>query len=127
MILNLLAAAALAATAPQAGTGAPESAQASPEHLKVVLDNEKIRVTKFEAEAGTEIPMHHHPDHVVYPLQDCTVTLGSAAGKTEKAELKTGQALWLEETDHTTKVGDKKCDALIIELKPPLDAEPPRQ
>ena len=137
-MLKLIAVAALAAAARAGEAPAQDAAKdpsaVAPQQVNVVFENDKVRVSKFQAKPGAEIPLHHHPDHLVYPLKDCSMALTGEEGGRQEVTLKAEKPAYMESVDHSTKIlGDQACDALVIELKEEdektenLDPEAPRQ
>jgi len=84
---------------------------------KFIMENDRVRVLEVNIGKGDKAAMHHHPDHVVYVLKGGKATLTSD-GKTDKLDLKKGQAFFMNAQNHETKnVGDSELDLLVIELK----------
>ena len=84
---------------------------------KFIMENDRVRVLEVNIKKGDKAAMHHHPDHVVYVLKGGKATLTSD-GKTDKLDLKKGQAFFMNAQNHETKnVGDSELDLLVIELK----------
>ena len=84
---------------------------------KFIMENDRVRVLEVNIGKGDKAAMHHHPDHVVYVLKGGKATLTSN-GKTDKLDLKKGQAFFMNAQNHETKnVGDSELDLLVIELK----------
>jgi hypothetical protein len=51
-----------------------DAVDAAPTVYKVVLENDQVRVLSATYQPGTKVPMHRHPDHVVFALTDKQVT-----------------------------------------------------
>lgn len=86
----------------------------------VVLENDKVRVIHYISKAGVKVPMHSHPDHVIYLLQGTKTRFTMPDGKTQDSEGKKGDARWVPAVDHATEnIGTTDGEVLIIELKKP--------
>ena len=87
--------------------------------MKVLLDNECVRVQYHDVPVGQTIPMHSHPNYVVYTLKpfEARVTLPDGTTRTSKREA--GVAYWNEPITHSIQnLGTSDIHNLIIELKP---------
>ena len=97
---------------------AQDPAKVDPEHYKVLLDNEYVRILEVRQKPGDKSPIHSHPNHVVYALSDETLKFTQADGKTNVATIKAGRAVWRNAETHTVQnVGKNEGRALDIELK----------
>jgi quercetin dioxygenase-like cupin family protein len=97
---------------------AQDPAQVDPEHYKVLLDNEYVRVLDVRLKPGEKTPIHSHPNLVVYSLTGGTIKSTTADGKTTTVTTKAGQVGWRDAQTHTSKnVGKTEIHALGIELK----------
>ncbi len=85
----------------------------------LLLDNDRVRVFDVAFQPGQQAPMHYHPDHVVYVMQDATIRLTGADGKSQDVSIKTGQSLFLPAGPHAAEnVGATHAHNLVVELKP---------
>ncbi len=85
---------------------------------KLLLENERVRVFDVKFTPGQKAAMHSHPDHVVYVLDDATLRLTGADGKSQDVSIKAGQALFLPAGPHAAEnVGKTSAHNLVIELK----------
>lgn len=87
--------------------------------MKVLLDNECVRVQYHDVPVGQTISMHSHPNYVVYTLKpfEARVTLPDGTTRTSKREA--GVAYWNEPITHSIQnLGASDIHNLIIELKP---------
>jgi quercetin dioxygenase-like cupin family protein len=104
-----------------AGTAwAQDPVKVAPNHFKVLLDNDQVRVLDFQSKAGDKVPMHSHPVYVTYGLAGAGKTrFTSADGKSTEQPVKSGQALWHEAETHASEYsGTGTIHVLLIELKP---------
>jgi hypothetical protein len=88
---------------------------------KIILDNEKVKVTEFESQPGKDVcglGKHSHPAHVTVLLTEATVTVSLPNGKTMTQKLPAGTTFWSEEETHTViNSGQTVSKAQIIEYK----------
>lgn len=90
---------------------------AAPDNVKVLLENDRVRVLDFHAKAGEKIPMHSHPAYVSYLISGSGKTKFTAPdGKTTEREARAGQALWHDAETHSSE-STSAVHALLIELK----------
>src|SRR5688500_8510031 len=57
-----------AAESPPAKKKVPDAIEAGPDVYKVLIETPSVRVLEATYQPGTKVPMHKHPDHVVYAL-----------------------------------------------------------
>jgi quercetin dioxygenase-like cupin family protein len=62
---------------------AQDLAKVDPQHCKVLLDNEYVRILEIHMKPGDKSPMHSHPHHAVYTLAGSTLKFTSSDGKTK--------------------------------------------
>jgi hypothetical protein len=110
-------AAGLALTA-GAGWSLAQDRRAVVPEMKVLLDNDCVRVQYHDVPIGQTIPMHSHPRYVVYTLKafEARITLPDGSQRTSKRAA--GEAYWNEAITHSvTNLGSSDIHNLIIELK----------
>lgn len=87
--------------------------------MKVLLENDCVRVQYHDVAVGQTVPMHSHPHYVVYPLKAYKVRVGLKDGSTRVSEHAAGDVHWNEATTHSIEnIGDSDVHNLVIELKP---------
>ncbi len=97
---------------------AQDPAKVDPQHYKVLLNNEYVRILDVRQQPGDKSPMHSHPHHAVYWLTGSTLKFTSSDGKTKTVTTKPGQVVWRNPETHTVEiVGKTASHALDIELK----------
>ncbi|MBS1486589.1 MAG: hypothetical protein JST43_03300 [Bacteroidetes bacterium] len=88
---------------------------------KVILNNEKVKVTEFESQPNKDIcglGMHTHPAHLTILLTEATVTVTLPNGKTFTQKQPAGTTFWSEAETHTViNSGKGVAKAQIIEYK----------
>jgi quercetin dioxygenase-like cupin family protein len=85
-------------------------------HLKVLAEDDKVRVLEYSPKKGDKTPMHSHPSSVVYVLKGGRVEYTMPDGSTKISELKTGEALLRPPVTHSDEALDE-VDSILIELK----------
>ena len=95
----------------------PDLAAVAPQHVKLLKENDRIRVYEYTAKAGDKVAMHAHPTHVVYLLQAGKTQFTLADGsKPKPGEVRSGQALINPPVAHAQEhLEDVR--ALLVEIK----------
>jgi quercetin dioxygenase-like cupin family protein len=118
----LLAGATTLAVALLCGAGtarAQDPVKVAPKNFKVLMENDRVRVLDFTANAGEKIPMHSHPAYISYSISGAGKTRFTyPGGKTTEPTAKTGQATWHDAETHASEYqGSGGTHVLLIELK----------
>jgi hypothetical protein len=86
--------------------------------MKVLLENDRVRVQEHFVKVGETIAMHSHPDKVIYALNDWKVREILLDGTTRVVEGKAGTARWGNATQHAVEnIGTTEVRNIVIELK----------
>jgi quercetin dioxygenase-like cupin family protein len=97
---------------------AQDLAKLSPQDVKVVLENDRVRVLEVRHQPGVKEPMHSHPAYVSYYLDATRVKVTSPDGKTVEKERKAGEVQFSEPVTHALEnIGTTEQHVLVIELK----------
>jgi hypothetical protein len=99
---------------------APPTYQADPSVYKVIFEDANFRVIAATWKAGQADKPHSHPvPSIVYSVNDCTLKLTAADGKTTTLTPKTGAANAVPVTaSHTAEnTGSGECRAILVERK----------
>ena len=96
---------------------AQDPAKTDPEHFKVELENDRVRVLHVTVAPNTKIELHELDDAVVVPLSNYESTLKTANGQTTKLERIAGKPGWVPAGGREFESGAKGVDALLIEIK----------
>ncbi len=97
---------------------AQDMVKVAPNNCKVLLDNDRVRVTRVIIKPGEKLEMHSHPATIVYSLTSGKMKYTSPDGKSEEREIKAGATRWSEpETHGAENIGTTESRALVIELK----------
>lgn len=100
--------------------GAEESRDAvivDPDVHNVVLENEHVRVFEAVAAAGTTSPMHTHPPFLLVGVATARLKLTLPDGETAIVDLRPGQVLWIDGTEHSWELLGGKLHAVGVEVK----------
>ena len=87
--------------------------------MKVLLDNDCVRVQYHDVAVGQKVPMHSHPNYVVYTLNPFKARITLPNGTQRISERKAGEAYWNEALSHSVEnIGGTDIHNLIVEMKP---------
>jgi quercetin dioxygenase-like cupin family protein len=90
--------------------------EAAPKQTKVLVDNDKVRVIRASFKKGDKVPMHSHPDIVVYILKSGKTKFTNADGKVVESNAKAGESFFRPAVSHSHEHLEDS-EALVIELK----------
>jgi predicted metal-dependent enzyme (double-stranded beta helix superfamily) len=97
---------------------ADDLAKVMPDDVKVLVDNDRVRVLDVTHKPGVKEPMHSHPAYVSVNLSDTKVKVTTPDGKTVEKVRKAGEVSWSEATTHAIEtVGTAGSHTIVIELK----------
>lgn len=89
--------------------------------IRVILENDKVKVTEYVSNPGKDIcgkGKHTHAPHLSILLTNATVTVTTSDGKTQIVNVTSGTTFWSEaETHIAINSGSKVAKAYIVELK----------
>jgi mannose-6-phosphate isomerase-like protein (cupin superfamily) len=85
-------------------------------HLKVLAEDEKVRVLRYAPEAGDKTPVHSHPSSVVYVIKGGRIKFTMPDGSTRESELNSGDVLLRPPVTHSDEALDS-VEVILIELK----------
>jgi len=88
----------------------------APHFYAVVLEND--RVLEARGKPGDKTALHAHPAQVVIAITDGQFRFTSPDGHTVEAELKAGQAMYLDPVEHTAEITvTTESHTVLVELK----------
>jgi beta-alanine degradation protein BauB len=90
--------------------------EAAPKQTKVLVDNDKVRVIRAIFRKGDKVPMHSHPDIVVYVLKGGKTKFTNADGKVIDSASKPGDSYFRPAVTHSHEHLEDS-EAIVIELK----------
>jgi len=85
-------------------------------HLKVLAEDDKVRVLKFTPSKGNKTPMHSHPAMVVYTIKGGRIKFTFPDGTSRETELKAGEAVIRPPVTHADEALDD-LEVILVELK----------
>jgi quercetin dioxygenase-like cupin family protein len=90
-----------------------------PNHYKVEMENDQVRVVRVRIPAGETAPMHHHArKRVVVYLSDANFEQTGSDGKVVRSSQKAGDVIWSEaEITHREANQGGDFEGLVVELK----------
>lgn len=97
---------------------AQDIAKTAPKNVKVLLDNEHVRVLEIQLAPGEKTGMHSHPSNVLYFMTDAKGKATLSDGTSKVQESKAGEARWSDAVTHDVQnVGTATTKVLQVELK----------
>jgi quercetin dioxygenase-like cupin family protein len=115
-MLRLIALTGTLALLLPAGVSGQDAMQYGVRHLKVLAENENVRVLKYTPKKGDTTPIHSHPSTVIYVVKGGRVKITMPDGSTTVSKLKTGEALIRPPVTHADEALDD-VEAILIEIK----------
>jgi beta-alanine degradation protein BauB len=97
-------------------TFAQDVAQTGVKHIKVLAEDDKVRVLHFTPSKGDKTPVHSHPETVLYVVKGGKIRTTLPDGTSTITELKTGQTTLRAPVTHSDEALDD-IDLIIVELK----------
>lgn len=98
-------------------SGSQDRAKVVPE-MKVLLENERVRVQFHDVEVGETTPMHSHPAYVAYVFSPYTAKSMLADGTETVLSRRAGDVFYGAPVTHRiTNTGNVPIHNLIVELK----------
>lgn len=93
-------------------------AKTMPNDVKVIVDNDRVRVLDVLHKPGVKEPMHSHPAYVSVYLSATRVKVTTPDGTTVEKDRKAGEVAWSEAVTHALEnVGTADQHVIVIELK----------
>lgn len=97
---------------------AQDAVQIDPQHYKVEIDNDKVRVLRIQYNSGEESKMHSHPEGVAVFLTDHKANMKTGDGNAMELAGNKGDVLWVDKAEHQPKnIGSEPFELIQIELK----------
>ncbi len=95
-----------------------DAVKVAPDSYKVVLENDQVRVLEVKIKQGAKSEMHSHPKSVAICLNEQRLKFTFPNGKSEDADLRRGQAVWLDGISHAVEnIGTEDVSSVVVELK----------
>lgn len=97
---------------------AQDPVEVAPGSYSVLLDNENVRALDVHVARGATIPMHDHPDCVIYHIGPSKEKHTFGDGRVEEHEFKGGETAFAEAFSHSAEnTGTNDIHVLVVELK----------
>ena len=87
--------------------------------VKVLLDNDEMKVSEATRTPGTIVPMHTHPKFFAYYIDAAKVKLTAPNGKETIKDIPAGKFLWFPEgvTHQVEIMGTANQHVIVVEFK----------
>ena len=87
--------------------------------VKVLLDNDEMKVSEATRTPGTIVPMHTHPKFFAYYIDAAKVKLTAPDGKETIKDIPAGKFLWFPEgvTHEVEIMGTANQHVIVVEFK----------
>ena len=95
---------------------AQDAMQYGVKHLRVLAEDDKVRVLKFTPQRGDRTPVHSHPSTVLYIVKGGKIRITMPDGSMTVATLKDGETLVRPPVTHADESLDD-LEVVLIELK----------
>ena len=97
---------------------AEDLAKVMPNDVKVLVDNDQVRVLDVLHKPGVKEPMHSHPAYVSVYLSATKVKVTTPDGKTVETDRKAGEVKYSGPVTHALEnIGTADTHVIVIELK----------
>ncbi|MCP9200023.1 hypothetical protein MKO06_08900 [Gramella sp. GC03-9] len=97
---------------------AQDATRIDPEHYKVELENDQVRVLRIKYNPGDESKMHTHPEGVAVFLTDHSAKMKAGNGGEMQLDGNAGDVLWVDRAQHQPKnTGQNTFELIQVELK----------
>lgn len=99
---------------------AQDVVQLAPDQVKVILENDRVRVLRFTEPPHSKLPMHSHPAYVAVGFTNDYSAYTLSDGKTSKERTKAGEVTYSKPVTHASEeLAGKTSEAVMVELKQP--------
>ena len=97
-----------------------DPAVVNPTSIKVLLENDSVRVMDAVLPPGYKERLHRHPPYVMYILSGGKVRLNSATGQTRDSEFTAGDVFYSDGVTHWAEnTGTSTIRVLLVEMRTP--------
>jgi hypothetical protein len=108
------------AVALTAAAFAQDVVQLAPDRVKVVFENDRVRVLHFNEPGHSKLPMHSHPAYVAVGFTTDDFKYTFPEGKTSNDRPKAGEVAYSKAITHASEnLSDSESEAVMVELKEP--------
>jgi quercetin dioxygenase-like cupin family protein len=81
---------------------------------KILADTLNLKAYEFLVNPGDTVPLHAHPDHVLYVVEGGTAEIKGKDGKTQATEFKAGTCMISGPDAHSAKITGSTAIKLLI-------------
>ena len=86
--------------------------------IKVLTDNEHVKISEVTFAPGAVADWHSHPQHTIYAVTNSKTKEEIKGKEAATRELKAGQARWSPAVEHrTTNISDAAYTVILTEIK----------
>ena len=97
---------------------AQDVVQLAPDRVKVVFENDRVRVLRFTEPPHSKLPMHSHPAYVAVGFTNDDTKYTFPDGKTSEERTKAGEVTYSKPVTHASEdLAGAKSEAIMVELK----------
>ena len=97
---------------------AQDVVQLAPDRVKVVFENDRVRVLRFTEPPHSKLPMHSHPAYVTVGFTNDYSRYTFPDGKTSKERTKAGEVTYSKPVTHASEeLAGVTSEAIMVELK----------
>ena len=87
--------------------------------MKILFENDCVRVRYHDFAVGQSVPMHSHPAYVGYALEPFKALVTLPDGTQKVTTHKAGEAYWSPPVSHAVRnIGTNPIHNLLVEIKP---------
>ena len=99
---------------------AQDVVQLAPDHVKVVFENDRVRVLHFNAPGRSKLPMHSHPAYVTVGFTTDHSKYTFPDGKTRDERTKANGVTYSKDMTHAYEnLSGTPSESILVELKKP--------
>ncbi len=99
---------------------AQDVVQLAPDRVKVVFENDRVRVLRFTEPPHSKLAMHSHPAYVAVGFTTDDFKYTFPDGKTGNDRPKAGEVAYSKAVTHASEnLSDAESEAVMVELKEP--------
>lgn len=97
---------------------AQDPVKLAPDRLKVILENDTLRVFEARLKPGEKLGMHSHPKSIAYFMSEFKLKSTFPDGRSVIIGKKPGDILWREPVTHAEEnIGTTDLVVLVVEFK----------
>lgn len=92
----------------------------APDRVKVMFENDRVRVLHFNEPGHSKLPMHSHPAYVAVGFTTDNTKYTFPDGKTSNERTKAGEVTYSKATTHAAEnLSGATAESILVELKHP--------